>query len=116
MAAGETMQGRRVEYPGDWRDSQPGDYCKVPEGEGPKRADGKPVWYVRDPFGHVGTLLTHTVEEHEDGTITVMPSILDPGEYEDFKAGAAEHGGAAIIDQNRAGWHGFLERGVWREV
>jgi len=89
------MKGRRVEWPADWRDSQPGDYMKVPPDEGPHRPDGSPVWYIRDPAGNVGTLLTHTVEEHEDGTITVSPSILDP---------------------SPGGWHGWLERGVWRSV
>ena len=51
------------------------------------------VWYIRDPRGVIGALRTHTVTEHDDGTITVSPSILDPD-----------------------GWHGYLERGVWREV
>jgi hypothetical protein len=39
----------------------------------------------------------HTIVEHEDGTITVSPSILVTG----------SHGKQ---------WHGYLERGVWREV
>lgn len=38
--------------------------------------------------------------EHEDGTITISPSIhLHP-----------------TPNGSRSGWHGFLERGVWREV
>ncbi len=92
MAAGDITPGRRVDWRDgdDWRDSQPGDYVKVPEA---RRSDGQPVWYVRDPAGRVGALITHQVEEHDDGTITVTPSILDPN-----------------------GWHGYLERGVWREV
>lgn len=96
MAAGDTLQGRRVEWQenSDWRDSQPGDYVKVPaDVHAPRRTDGQPIWYVRDPAGRVGTLVTHQVTEHDDGTITVTPSILDPN-----------------------GWHGYLERGVWREV
>lgn len=39
----------------------------------------------------------HQSVVHEDGTITVSPSILALG-----------HDGV--------NWHGFLERGVWREV
>lgn len=42
-----------------------------------------------------GNLAAHTVVEHEDGTITVSPSIL--------------------IRTHLGSWHGFLERGVWRE-
>ena len=42
----------------------------------------------------MGGLENHDVTEHEDGTITVSPSILITGE-----------GGS---------WHGYLELGVWR--
>jgi len=51
-------------------------------------------WWIKDPTGYVGNLSPelHTVVEHEDGTITVSPSILAPH------------------------WHGFLEHGVWRQV
>lgn len=35
-----------------------------------------------------------SVIEHEDDTISVSPSILD----------------------GESGWHGFLEKGIWREV
>lgn len=38
-------------------------------------------------------LVTHSIVEHEDGTITVSPSILVTGGEE---------------------WHGYLERGIWR--
>lgn len=54
------------------------------------------MWLTRHPgAGHHGRLREgHQVTEHEDGTITVTPSI-----------------------QCRVcGWHGYLERGVWREV
>lgn len=37
----------------------------------------------------------HRIVEHEDSTITVTPSIVMP---------------------NGGRWHGFLERGVWRQV
>jgi len=89
MNATNTMQGRRI-FPddgGQFDHLAPGDYFKHPTMPG--------VWVIRDPAGHLGSLQTHTVVEHEDGTITVSPSILDP------KPG---------------GWHGYLERGVWREA
>lgn len=77
------MKGRRV-YP-DERGGltlAEGDYGRTPAGE----------WLLRPPGCGMGALDGHTVTEHEDGTITVSPSIV-----------ANE-------------WHGFLERGVWRKV
>lgn len=56
------------------------------------------VWFCCPPRGAVGSLADHTVTEHEDGTITVSPSILMPS--------TTEHGN----------WHGYLEHGIWREV
>ena len=79
----ERMQGRRVEWTG--RIMNPGEYAKTPDG----------VWYAETPNGHGANLGNHEVTEHEDGTITVSPSIL-----------VTAHDGS---------WHGFLERGVWRE-
>ncbi|KKL94517.1 hypothetical protein LCGC14_1863900 [marine sediment metagenome] len=58
--------------------------------------DSRGVWMARPPGGHLGDLSNHDVTEHEDGTITVSPSILITGE-----------GGS---------WHGYLERGVWTKV
>lgn len=54
-------------------------------------------WMARPPGIHVGSLEKHEVTEHEDGTITVSPSILIE------MVGTGES------------WHGFLERGTWRE-
>lgn len=61
-----------------------------------KSADG--TWYCHPPGdkGYSGNLRQHDVTEHEDGTITVSPSIL-------------------ITNPQKGKWHGFLERGVWRE-
>lgn len=57
---------------------------------------GSSWWGIRDPAGHCGSLANHAVTEHEDGTITASPSIL--------------------IDAGACGsWHGFLDRGQWRE-
>jgi hypothetical protein len=61
-------------------------------------------WECRPPGRHAGSLRAHTVTEHEDGTITVSPSILFVG-MEDAEPGS-----------EFSGWHGFLERGVWRSV
>lgn len=64
------------------------------EGEYGKGKDG--IWYGRPPGSHMGNFQGHQVTEHEDGTITISPSILITGE--------------------RGQWHGFLERGIWRQV
>jgi len=84
------MQGRRlpdVEYPhGAESQLEPGDYAKVLDGQ---------LWSLRAPNGDMGCVrpTIHRIVEHRDGTITVSPSIQ-------FMTGA--------------GWHGYLERGVWR--
>ena len=59
-------------------------------------------WQVRPPGCNAGGIPEHTVEEHDDGTITVSPSILL---YD-----VDEESISVVI------WHGYLERGVWREV
>ncbi len=63
----------------------PGDYGK----------DRNGLWWVRPPKPeiHMGALTSeHKVVEHEDGTITVIGSILTEG------------------------YHGLLEHGVWKEI
>lgn len=69
-----------------------GEYSKLPNGG---------VWFVTPDgrFGHVLPTI-HTITWHEDGTVTVSPSIL-------VRGGGPNPGGE---------WHGFLERGVWRTV
>lgn len=57
--------------------------------------DPQLVFYAMTPNGLYATLGGHSVIEHDDGTITVSPSILVTG-----------HDGR---------WHGYLERGTWRE-
>jgi hypothetical protein len=52
---------------------------------------------VPEPGFGMGNLRNHEVTEHEDGTITVSPSILCTGHFDKQ-------------------WHGYLERGVWRKV
>jgi hypothetical protein len=79
----------------------PGSYMKVSTGR-------RVLWYIVDPDGEIGSLgYRHTVTEHDDGSITVSPSILaDPGRHAE--------GIGDIIKAD--GWHGFLEHGVWRSV
>ena len=56
------------------------------------------VWFARPPgFEGIANLRGHSVTEHDDGTITVSPSIK-------------------IISNTAGIWHGHLERGVWREA
>jgi hypothetical protein len=80
------MQGHRIEA-GEGVFWEPGDYWKY-------AADG--TWHVCTPSGFLGNLAKHRITEHDDGTITVSPSIL--------------------VTQSDQSWHGYLERGVWREV
>jgi Family of unknown function (DUF6527) len=63
--------------------------------EGDYGKDSRGIWQARPPGMHAGSLRNHEVEEHEDGTITVSPSIL--------------------IDQGDKKWHGFLKKGEWSE-
>ena len=86
------MTGIRVETDVEMLHT-PGSYWKA-------RTDaGDTIWYVHapGPGGFHGNLAKHDVTEHEDGTITVSPSIL-----------ITKHTGET--------WHGFLEHGEWREV
>ncbi len=92
------MQGKRV-ADDKWPENS-GEYSKLvttnQDGE-----YGKVVWFCIPPKSGIGcgSLSSHTVVEHEDGTITVSPSILI----------------YAKPNQPESGWHGYLERGIWRE-
>jgi hypothetical protein len=55
------------------------------------------AWFCCTPSGDHGALGAHEIVEHEDGTVTVSPSIL-------------------VSTGEGPRWHGYLERGVWREV
>ena len=85
------MIGKRVKD-GDWPEN-PGEYSKWIR-------NGKVRWFVIPPKSGLpcGYLDDHTIIEHEDGTITVSPSILFEKRNENFP-----------------GWHGYLEKGIWRE-
>jgi len=86
-------QGRRVDHdPAQDADQYP--FPRLQPGDYGKDVDG--VWHCWPPAEPgPGCLAKHTVVEHEDGTITVSPSIL--------------------ISNHKGSWHGYLERGVWRE-
>lgn len=79
----------------------PGEYALLPEG----------VWYAATPNGHMANLSGHTVEEHEDGTITVSRSIrvFQLGPFSQTSRGPER-------DKEVELWHGFLEHGVWRDA
>ncbi len=66
---------------------EPGDYGRI----------GR-TWYAMAPNGLLANLGKHDVVEHDDNTLTVSPSILVRSASE------------------RERWHGYLERGVWREA
>ncbi len=88
------MNGFRRDNPNDDL-PEPGQYGLGSDGawfgSPPQRLDSDGLPLIAD-------LSKHQVVEHEDGTITVSPSIL--------------------IRRGHTGeqWHGFLERGVWREA
>jgi len=84
------MQGRRLPDIGvdeyfDDRDMQPGDYVRLYGGK---------HWVACAPNGDLGTITTHRTTVHDDQTITVSPSLQ-------FETGKR--------------WHGYLEKGIWRE-
>jgi hypothetical protein len=54
-------------------------------------------WWVRPPEWPFAAKLVHEVVEHDDGTITVSPSILH-----------------ILGNGNR--WHGYLVRGEWKKL
>jgi hypothetical protein len=83
------MQGKRIQTndKGGLPILKPGEYGQLDMG----------WWLACTPNGQQGNLGNHDVTEHEDGTITVSPSILI------YPAGGDP------------GWHGYLEHGVWRE-
>lgn len=90
------MQGVRRDVDGsEWTTVEKGDYGKM-------TTDDVWHWYCRVPSANMNNsgicdLSKHTVATNDDGTINVAPSIL-------------------TWDGDGHKWHGFLERGIWREV
>jgi hypothetical protein len=91
------MIGHRI-YPNaeGWlpTDRNPGDYGRATNERTIGRRTG--WWEVTAPDGSSGSLNPdiHTITEHEDGTITVFPSL-------DYSK------------RPQGGWHGWLNRGVF---
>ncbi len=84
--------------------------------------DSRGDWCVITPNGRLGSVAKHTVVEHEDGTITVSPSILvypiAPAVYspETRNRLVLSHGDSYVREweAGKPEYHGFLERGEWR--
>jgi hypothetical protein len=94
------MNGRFLkDWDGNWTSMQAGDYAWLDSGSNEARvSSGERLLAICCPDGsycHLSSKV-HTITEHEDGTITVSPSILRYPLAGD------------------TGWHGYLERGVWR--
>lgn len=81
--------GKRHDLEEDDYSLEPGEYGRNLEG----------LWYCRVPAPdfYTGGINIHKVVEHEDGTITVTPSIVSFGK-----------------DDKQ--WHGYLIKGVWEEI
>lgn len=74
---------------------RPGTYGRVMGLQQPDKWD----WAACTPNGHLANLAAHNVTEHDDGTITVSPSIKVSG-------------GVRCEEEL---WHGYLENGIWRQ-
>lgn len=83
------MTGKRI-YP----DLKNGEHFPLLNDGEYRKCDG--YFFAQAPNGGgLANLRAHQVTEHEDGSITVSPSIL-------------------IKDGTGKEWHGFLEHGIWR--
>jgi hypothetical protein len=85
------MKGKRVELipqEGGFQSLSPGEYGKWADGE----------WYAETPNGHGANISGHVITEHEDGTITVTPSIA---------VSTSLNGKKVEV------FHGWLIRGEW---
>lgn len=69
----------------------PGDYFKDQEG----------YWRGKAPNGLFFWLKNHHVEEHEDGTISVLPGSWGSN--------------SILVSNNKNSWHGYIDHGVWKE-
>lgn len=95
------MNGRRVYEGADgtFAALEPGDYILI------KHEGVAPILLYWPPGAELGPWHAHVdkrITEHEDGTVSVSPSILCV--YAKLQAGKP------------GSWHGFLERGIWRQV
>lgn len=101
----------KYEFPLPYDDLREGDIWKVNDAEGTWQPDAGnltgEVWMFLGPNGTgVGTLVNHTVREHDDGTVSIRPgdgssnSILQDNGYPG--------------DKHRT-WHGYVEHNEWRK-
>lgn len=101
--------GRRREdsLVGDYPENiQVGDYWKIMGDDGPLKSDDPEnltgtCWHVVVPLGNgygVGQLVHHTVREHEDGTISVIP-------------GDGSSNSILVTKNPDQSWHGFIDHG-----
>ena len=95
MSRGTKTQGRRLpDHPEDialdGTTLEPGQYLWDP---------WRRRWWLCTPNGHLAAIMpgVWTIVQHEDGTITVTPSIK-------------------VSNADGVLWHGFLKRGVWEEM
>jgi hypothetical protein len=100
------MTGRRIIglTDGSLEGVQPGDYWRDSTGSWMAACPEQKLPEYRPDYAHrlcLAGLSKHQVTEHEDGTITVSPSILVKGPWGPDRA-------------DHEWYHGFLERGVWR--
>lgn len=116
------MIGRRLpdcrfgDLPGDARAGDYWKYVNEETGEPMKPISDYPgegqggnltgtVWGYYSPDGNgLGTLMRHTVREHDDGTISVLPG--------DGSSNSIKHSGGA---KDKV-WHGYIHKGEWRSV
>lgn len=74
----------------------------------------KDRWWLWLPGAGLADLSKHTVVEHEDRTISVGPSVLVS-----YRTGGDSHYSEAqgvSVAGVEGSRHGFLERGIWRDV
>lgn len=97
----------------------------MPTVQGHRRDDAEPAfykpgdygqfkehWYGMTPNGLLGNLDAHERTVHEDSSVSFAPSILVTGVPEEvFRTWKT---GEPWPPTTR--WHGYLERGIWRQL
>lgn len=77
---------------------QPGDFWLDPH---------TGTWYAMTPIGSLANLSAHDVRVHEDASISVFLDKADISVLPSILVTGGPPGSPT--------WHGYLERGVWRE-
>jgi len=112
----KTTQGRRRAdtIEGDLPDELAiGDYWKILSADGTPKSSTYPsnltgtCWHLVVPIGEQGghalaNLMAHTVREHDDGTISVLP-------------GDGSSNSILVTRRPNETWHGFVRAGVLEE-